>query len=287
MAKRFPNHPAPEVIESNVKIALSEDIGSGDLTAKLIADNVTAKAEVIAKEDAILCGQAWFESVFQNLSSDIRIEWFFRDGETIASDTCLCMLEGPARPLLSGERTALNFLQTLSGTATTTRHYAQLLAGTTTRLLDTRKTLPGLRAAQKYAVVCGGGQNHRMGLHDAILIKENHIAAAGSITHAIQQAHAVGPHVKVEVETENLDELREALDANADIIMLDDYSPEDMALAVKIVNGQAKLEVSGGVEEKKLREIALTGVDFISVGALTKHLHAIDLSMRFAFATGQ
>ncbi|WP_455380019.1 carboxylating nicotinate-nucleotide diphosphorylase [Acidihalobacter prosperus] len=287
MSNLSPNLPAPEIIEANVEMALSEDIGSGDLTAGLIAEDVTAKAEVMAKENAVLCGQAWFENVFRSLSPDIRIQWFFKDGETISSNTRLCTLEGPARPLLSGERTALNFLQTLSGTATTTRHYAQLLAGTTTRLLDTRKTLPCLRAAQKYAVLCGGGQNHRMGLHDAILIKENHIAAAGSITQATQQARAVSTDVKIEVETENLDELREALEAKADIIMLDDYSPDDMARAVKIVNGRAKLEVSGGIEEKKLREIALTGVDFISVGALTKHLHAIDLSMRFAFAAGQ
>ncbi|AOU99051.1 nicotinate-nucleotide diphosphorylase (carboxylating) [Acidihalobacter yilgarnensis] len=284
-----PTHRPPlpiEAIEANVRTALAEDIGGGDLTAALVPENITARAEVITREDALICGQAWFEAVFRQLSPAISIEWAIEEGEAALANACLCTLTGPARPLLSGERTALNFLQTLSGTATATRHYVRLLEGTRTRLLDTRKTLPGLRAAQKYAVACGGGHNHRMGLYDAILIKENHIAAAGSIAAAVRRAHEIAPGVKVEVETEHLGELDEALTAGADIVMLDDYSLEDMRTAVGIAAGRAQLEVSGGVDETQLRRIAETGVDFVSVGSLTKHLRATDLSMRFTFATG-
>ncbi|OBS09143.1 carboxylating nicotinate-nucleotide diphosphorylase [Acidihalobacter prosperus] len=281
-----PPLPPATLIEANVQAALAEDLGSGDLTAALIPENVSARAEVITREDAVLCGQAWFEAVFRQLSPSIAVVWAAEEGRTVAANTLLCTLQGPARPLLSGERTALNFLQTLSGTATATRHYARLLAGTRTRLLDTRKTLPGLRAAQKYAVACGGGQNHRMGLYDAILIKENHIAAAGSLTAAVRRAREIAPDVTVEVETEHLGELDEALDAGADIIMLDEYSLDDMRTAVARARGRARLEVSGGVDEARLREIAETGVDYVSVGALTKHLRATDLSMRFTFAAG-
>nr|WP_083250897.1 carboxylating nicotinate-nucleotide diphosphorylase [Acidihalobacter aeolianus] len=244
----------------------------------------TGRGEVITRENAVLCGTAWFEAVFRRLSPNIAIEWQVADGDEVGENQLLCRLSGPARALLSGERTALNFLQTLSGTATATRHYVRLLAGTDTQLLDTRKTLPGLRAAQKYAVACGGGRNHRIGLYDAILIKENHIAAAGSIAAAVGAARAMAPGVQVEVETEHLGELDQALAAGADIVMLDDYSLEDMRTAVARTRGRARLEVSGGVDETQLRRIAETGVDYVSVGALTKHLRATDLSMRFTFA---
>lgn len=272
--------PLDPAIEANVKAALAEDLGQGDITAELIPEDTSAYAEVITREDAIICGQPWFEAVFHHLSPVIRITWLVEEGAKVRANDRLCTLTGPARALLSGERTALNFLQTLSGTATTTQRFARMLEGTSTRLLDTRKTIPGLRMAQKYAVVCGGGLNHRIGLYDAILIKENHIAAAGSITTAVQRARLLAPTVKVEVETENLAELEEALVSGADIIMLDDYSLEDMRTAVRLARGKSQLEVSGGVDEAQLRQIAETGVNFVSVGALTKHLRATDLSMR-------
>lgn len=275
-----------EAIEANVQAALAEDIGTGDITAALIPEGTMGHAEVITRENAIVCGQAWFDAVFHHLNPQIRIKWKAKESAAVRAGDQLCILSGPARDLLSGERTALNFLQTLSGTATTTHRYARLLKGTRTRLLDTRKTLPGLRAAQKYAVACGGGHNHRIGLYDAILIKENHIAASGSIAKAVQCARRLSPGMKVEVETEHLGELEEALAAGADIVMLDDYSLDDMRTAVRTVRGRALLEVSGGIEEMQLRRIAETGVDFISVGALTKHLRATDLSMRLTFANG-
>jgi nicotinate-nucleotide pyrophosphorylase (carboxylating) len=261
--------------------AIHEDLGDGDLTASLMPKDMRSKARLITREDAVLCGTCWFDSVFRQLDENIKIQWHAKDGEDIFANQELCTLEGPARALLTGERTAMNFVQTLSGTATTTREYARILEGTTTKLLDTRKTIPGLREAQKYAVRCGGGHNHRLGLFDGILLKENHIAASGSIARAVGAAKKSYPETPVEVEVETLDELKEAIDAGTDIIMLDNFSLIDMREAVAITNGRAKLEASGGFDMKALRETAETGVDYISVGALTKHVRALDLSMRF------
>ena len=268
----------PADIASTVRRALSEDIGSGDLTAELIPADKTDNAIIISREDAILCGTAWFNEVFWQIDTTVRIEWSFQDGDPVKPDVPLCRLSGNTRALLTGERTALNFLQLLSGTATTTHRYVALLHGLKARLLDTRKTIPGLRSGQKYAVACGGGKNHRMGLYDAILIKENHIEAAGDIAQAVQLAKPL--HRFVEVEVENLEQLTEALAAGADTVMLDNFSIEMMQKAVAINNGTAQLEVSGNVTGDSLREIATTGVDFISVGALTKNVQAIDFSMR-------
>lgn len=278
----IPDQDLREVIQRNVETALAEDYGAGDLTAALIPETLEATAAVITRERAVICGAPWFDAVFAQLDPRVTVHWDVAEGEIATAGQQLCRLHGPARALLSGERTALNFLQTLSGTATATRRYADLLAGSDTRLLDTRKTLPGLRRAQKYAVRCGGGHNHRMGLYDAILIKENHIAAAGSLTAAVLQARKLAPTATVEVETENLDEVDEALAAGADIIMLDEFGVDDMREAVRRARGQAKLEVSGSVDESRLAQLAEIGVDYISVGALTKHLRAVDLSMRFA-----
>ena len=261
--------------------AIHEDLGNGDLTANLLPEDMQSKARLITREDAVLCGICWFDSVFRQLDENIKIQWHAKDGEDIFANQELCTLEGPARALLTGERTAMNFVQTLSGTATTTREYARILEGTTTKLLDTRKTIPGLREAQKYAVRCGGGHNHRLGLFDGILLKENHITASGSIARAVGAAKKSYPETPVEVEVETLDELKEAIDAGTDIIMLDNFSLIDMREAVAITNGRAKLEASGGFDMKALRETAETGVDYISVGALTKHVRALDLSMRF------
>lgn len=272
--------PPTESIERDVTVALAEDIGSGDITSDLVPESATAQARVVTNESMILCGCAWFEACFHALSPSVRITWNAVDGASCAAGMTLCLVTGPARALLAGERTALNFLQTLSGTATTTAQYVEALRGTRARVLDTRKTLPGLRSAQKYAVRTGGGTNHRMGLHDAILIKENHVAAAGSIGAAISRARKHHPGVPLEVEVENFSELRQALAAGADRIMLDDFERDDLARAVREVDGRAELEVSGSVALDALRVIAETGVDFISVGALTKHVHAIDLSMR-------
>ncbi len=268
----------PDNISSQVRAALKEDVGSGDLTSKLIRKNTRASAVVIAREDAVLCGTAWFDEVFKQLKSPVESKWQAKDGDTIKQDQLVCELEGPARALLTGERTALNFLQTLSGTATVTREYVTLLTGLKTKLLDTRKTLPGLRAAQKYAVLCGGGENHRMGLYDAILIKENHIAATGSIAEAIKEAKKTSAAVEVEVEF--LHQLEEALEAGADRILLDNFNTPKLVKAVALNRGRAKLEASGNIHIKNLRSVAETGVDYISTGALTKHLHAIDFSMR-------
>lgn len=271
----------PADIKQVVQHALSEDIGSGDVTAALIPENKRSRAQVICRENAILCGTAWFDEVFQQLDKNIQIEWQAADGDRIQADQVICLLEGNARHLLSGERVALNFLQTLSATATQTHEYAQLIAETSTQILDTRKTLPGLRTAQKYAVACGGGSNHRMGLFDAYLIKENHILAAGSIEQAVNQARNNRPDAPVEVEVENLDELRQAIDAGADQILLDNMTLDTLREAVTITQGRAKLEASGGVNLDTVHSIASTGVDFISVGSLTKNIRAIDLSMRF------
>ncbi|HSA45942.1 MAG TPA: carboxylating nicotinate-nucleotide diphosphorylase [Candidatus Competibacteraceae bacterium] len=264
-----------------VALALAEDIGGGDLTAALIPEDAQAEATVISRENAILCGVAWFDAVFRQLDTRIVIDWQAADGDRIAPDQRLCTLRGPARTLLTGERTALNFLQLLSGTATLARRYADAVAGTRATILDTRKTLPGLRLAQKYAVRCGGCRNHRIGLFDAVLIKENHIMATGSIGEAIAVARRLHPDVTVEVEVENLAELAEALTAQPDIVMLDNFDLATMAEAVNITGGRVKLEASGNVNFDTVRPIAETGVDYISIGGLTKDVRAVDLSMRF------
>jgi len=273
--------PTREILD-DVARALTEDLGSGDLTAGLILETQLAQATVVCREEAVICGRPWFDAVFHSLSPQVRIEWQLQEGDTAETDQVLCTLNGPARSLLSGERTALNFLQTLSGTATKARRYVEAIAGTDTQILDTRKTVPGLRRAQKYAVQCGGGRNHRMGLYDAFLIKENHILAAGSITQAVVTAREIAGDKTVEVEVESLEELQEAISAGAEIIMLDNFAPEDLARAVAITQGRAKLEASGGITLDNIRHIAETGVDFISVGAITKDVQAVDLSMRFS-----
>lgn len=259
---------------------LAEDIGSGDLTAAIIGENLTAVATVVTREPMVLCGKAWFAAVFERLDPTAEIRWYAEDGSDLDPDAEICTLRGNARALLTGERSALNLLQTLSGTATLARSYAQAVAGTGVKVLDTRKTLPGLRRAQKYAVRCGGCHNHRLGLYDGILIKENHILAAGSITDAMRIAQAMAAGVEIEVEVENLDELREALSTGAERILLDNFSLAMMEEAVALSAGRAKLEVSGNVTLTTLRQIAKTGVDYVSIGALTKNLRAIDLSMR-------
>lgn len=268
-------------IQATVRRALAEDIGSGDVTAALIPADAHAAARVICREPAVLCGCAWFDAVFAELDERIRVTWNLRDGDRVQPDQVLCTLNGPARALLTGERAALNLLQTLSGTATRAAEYAAAVQGLPVRVLDTRKTLPGLRLEQKYAVRTGGCHNHRIGLYDGILVKENHIAAAGSIGAAVAAARALGTQLPVEVEVENLDELREGLAAGADILLLDNFAPELLREAVAINAGRAKLEASGGVTLENIRSIAETGVDCISTGALTKDVKAIDLSMRF------
>ncbi len=269
-------------IEANARRALSEDIGSGDITAQLIPAERLAQARVITRDAAVICGSAWVDAVFRQLDPRVAVHWQVADGERVAPNQPLFNLEGPARALLSGERSALNFLQTLSAVATRCRHFADLVEGTGVKLLDTRKTLPGLRLAQKYAVTQGGCHNHRIGLYDAFLIKENHIAACGGIAQAISAAHGIAPGKPVEVEVESLDELQQALEAGADIVMLDELSLEDMRTAVRLTAGRAKLEASGGINETTLRTIAETGVDYISIGSLTKDVKAVDLSMRLS-----
>jgi nicotinate-nucleotide pyrophosphorylase (carboxylating) len=259
---------------------LAEDVGSGDLTATIIPAEARAVAVVTTREAMLLCGQAWFAGVFKQLDPSITLRWQAGEGALVAANQTLCQLEGPARALLTGERTALNLLQTLSATATLAHRYAEAVKGTRVRILDTRKTLPGLRDAQKYAVRCGGCHNHRVGLYDGILIKENHILSAGSITHALQAAQALDAGVMIEVEVETLDELAEALAAGAKRVLLDEFSLPQMREAVALTQGRAELEASGSVSLENLREIAETGVDYISVGALTKNVRAIDLSMR-------
>ena len=272
-------------IELTVRQALAEDLGHlplehGDITASLIPATQRAKATIISREDCVFCGSAWLTEVFRQLSAEVQVQWFVQDGDKVTANSVLCELTGPARILLTGERTALNFIQSLSGTATTTALYVALLEGSATRLLDTRKTLPGMRLAQKYAVACGGGKNHRLGLYDAFLIKENHIAAAGSIDNAVSIARQNFPGKAVEVEVEDLIEFEQALKAGADIIMLDNFHIADIQQAVSLNKGRAKLEVSGNITAEALRSLSSTGVDYISSGALTKNLQAIDLSMR-------
>jgi len=271
----------PNNISEQVKLALQEDIGSGDVTADLIPQENHSTATVICRDNATLSGVAWFNEVFRQINPDVDIQWNFKDGDEVKANSTLCSLSGNARALLSGERAALNFVQTLSATATLTHQFVQKVSGSKARILDTRKTLPNLRDAQKYAVLCGGGKNHRIGLYDMILIKENHIMAAGSISKAVSQAKQLHPSIKVEVETENLEEFREASEASADIIMLDNFDLKTMKDAVKENQGKVLLEASGGVNIETVGAIAQTGVDYISVGQITKDITAVDLSMRF------
>ncbi len=287
----------PADLSDTVAVALAEDVGSGDLTAALVPAGRHGRATVITREAAVIAGRPYVEEVFRQVDPAVVIEWHVTDGDRVQPNQLLCRLVGPARSLLTGERTALNFLQLLSATATATRRHAEALTGLTCRVLDTRKTLPCLRNAQKYAVRCGGGVNHRSGLYDGILIKENHIVAAGSIAAAVTAAqssatvramHAAAVMVEVEVETP--DELRQALDAGADMALLDEFSLDDLRAAVALnrahAHGPILLEASGGITLETIRSVAETGVDFISVGSLTKHVRAVDLSMRFEFADG-
>ncbi|GLT20155.1 nicotinate-nucleotide diphosphorylase [Vibrio zhanjiangensis] len=276
----------PQEISRSVTEAIKEDLGgtldpAADITASLIPENAHNEATIITREHGIFCGRDWADEVFKQLGDEVKIEWYVKDGEEVEPNQVLCHLSGPSRALLTGERNAMNFIQTLSGCATITAQYAKQLEGTGCRLLDTRKTIPGLRSALKYAVACGGGFNHRIGVFDAYLIKENHIIANGGITQTIHTAKQLHPGKPIEVETESLQELREAIDAGADIIMLDNFTTDMMREAVKINAGRAALENSGNVTLQTLREYAQTGVDYISVGALTKHIKALDLSMRF------
>jgi nicotinate-nucleotide pyrophosphorylase (carboxylating) len=274
----------PADLSDQVSRALREDIGSGDVTADLIPASAQAQAQVLCREPAVLCGAPWFDATYRQLDPAVQIDWRFAEGAPVPADSLLCELTGPARPILIGERTALNFLQLLSATATVTQRYTQALAGTRCRILDTRKTIPGLRSAQKYAVRCGGGDNHRMGLYDLVLIKENHIVAAGSIGAAVSAARSKAPALAVEVEVESVEQLRLALDAGADRVMLDNFDLPTMRSAVALNRAHrrpALLEASGGVRLETVAAIAATGVDYISVGSLTKHINAVDLSMRF------
>ena len=264
---------------AEIKPFLEEDMGSGDITAAIIPEAMTAEAEVMTRENMVLCGQAWFDAVFKYLDASVTINWLAAEGDTVSKGATLCKLSGSARGLLTGERTALNLLQTLSATATVARRYADAVSGTGCKVLDTRKTIPGLRNAQKYAVACGGCYNHRIGLYDGVLIKENHIIAAGSIAKAIRTAREL-TSVSVEVEVESMQEFQEAAAAKPDRIMLDNFSLEDMAAAVKLNAGAIELEASGNIDLDNIRVVAETGVDYISIGALTKNVRAVDLSMR-------
>jgi nicotinate-nucleotide pyrophosphorylase (carboxylating) len=277
----------PKDLASQVATALSEDVGSGDATALLVPATQKVRGRVITREDAVLCGRPWVQETFRQLDPEIRLTWHAADGDRIATNSVIFEIAGPARAVLTGERTALNFLQLLSATASAARLFADAVAGTGCRILDTRKTLPGLRTAQKYAVLCGGAQNHRIGLYDMVLIKENHIAAAGSLSGAIVAARRVAPELPVEVEVESLAEFREARAARPDIILLDEFNEPDMREAVKINRADAhpvKIEASGSVSLETVRAIAATGVDFVSVGSITKHVRAVDLSMRLEFS---
>jgi nicotinate-nucleotide pyrophosphorylase (carboxylating) len=280
---------SPELIthiSAGVRGALAEDVGSGDLTAALVPASQRATATIITRDGAVICGQPWVKEVFRQLDAGIVLEWHLGEGEDANKDQTLCTLNGPARALLTGERTALNFLQTLSAVASASRACAEAVAGTRARILDTRKTIPGLRLAQKYAVRIGGGTNHRMGLYDGILVKENHIVAAGGIANAVSRAREQGSGVLLEVEVENLAQAEEAMAAGADRLLLDNFSVELMREAVALRDRQAPrttLEASGGINFETLRPVAEAGVDFISIGALTKNIRAVDLSMRFRF----
>ena len=270
-----------DIIDKNVSAALDEDLGSGDITANLIPDGTILKVRLICREQAILCGSQWFEQTFRRLDPRVTIDWSASDGDLIQAEQTVCELSGDARALLSAERTALNFLQTLSATASTTYHYQNLINSTGCKILDTRKTIPGLRLAQKYAVTCGGGMNHRIGLFDAYLLKENHLAASGSISLAVEKARQLSPDSLLIVEVENLDQLQQALDAKVDRAFLDNFSLDLLKQAVALNNGRIGLEASGNINEHTLVDIAATGIDYISVGALTKNIRAIDFSLRF------
>jgi nicotinate-nucleotide pyrophosphorylase (carboxylating) len=279
----------PPDVPAQVAAALREDVGGGDVTASLVPASQLVRGAVVSREDAVICGAPWVAETFRQLDPAIELEWVVHDGESVGAGGTVFRIRGLARPVLTGERTALNFLQLLSGTATAARRLVEAVEGTGCRILDTRKTVPGLRAAQKYAVRCGGARNHRMGLYDMILIKENHVAAAGSLSAAISAARRLGAEVKVEAEVEDLRELAEALAAGPDIIMLDDFSLDDMRAAVRHIRAArspVKLEASGSVSLQTVRAIAETGVDYISVGALTKHVRAVDLSLRLEFSAG-
>jgi nicotinate-nucleotide pyrophosphorylase (carboxylating) len=273
--------PSAEIISAMVRAALAEDIGTGDITAELIPPQQTARAHIITRQSAVICGKAWVDEVFAEIDPHVKIDWQVNEGSLVTENQTLLFLQGPARALLTGERSAINFLQTLSGTATLAHRYMQQLEGTGAKLLDTRKTIPGWRIAQKYAVACGGAYNHRLGLYDAFLIKENHISACGSVTNAIASARQRCPERPVEVEVENLTQLQEALNAEADIILLDNFDLDTLKMAVQLTQGRAMLEASGGVTFDNLRAIAETGVNYISMGSLTKNIKVIDLSMRF------
>ncbi|HQW54156.1 MAG TPA: carboxylating nicotinate-nucleotide diphosphorylase [Acinetobacter sp.] len=277
----IPQSLLEQSIQINIQHALQEDIGDGDITALLTPEDEQATATIITREDMILAGQPWVNALIQAFDRSVQVTWLKQEGERVAANEAFLKLAGSARSLLTVERPALNFIQTLSAVATKTASYVKQLDGLNTKLLDTRKTLPGLRIAQKYAVAIGGGQNHRLGLFDAFLIKENHIMAAGSITQAVAQARQIAPNKPVEVEVETWDELNQALEAGADIVMLDNFSQQQMIDAVKHVAGRCKLEASGNITIENLREVASTGVDYISMGVLTKDVIAIDLSMRF------
>lgn len=268
-------------IENTVSNALLEDIGNGDVTGILIAEDEISMATIICRDAATICGIDWVEEVFSQLDGDILIEWEVDDGDTVEAGQTLCSISGNSRTLLTGERTALNFLQTLSATATTAKNYADAVSGTGCTVLDTRKTIPGLRLAQKYAVTCGGCKNHRIGLFDAILIKENHIEAAGGIAKAVDEARFNNPDLSIEVEVENMQELEQALNADVNRIMLDNFNPEQIKAAIDVTNKRAELEASGNITIDNIRQYAETGVDYISIGALTKDIKSIDLSMRF------
>ncbi len=269
-------------IEETVHIALREDVGEGDITAELIPADAVSLANVTSRETCVFCGMDWFEEVFRQIDNEVFIEWHVQDGDSIVADETICSLSGPARSLLTGERTALNFAQTLSATATIASRYAAAVEGTNAVVLDTRKTIPGLRAAQKYAVTCGGCQNHRMGLFDAILIKENHILAAGDIQTAVEEARFHNPGFPVEIEVESISQLEAAINASVDRILLDNFTTDQIREAVELSNGKIPLEASGGITLDNIRQYAETGVDFISTGSLTKDIIAIDLSMRFS-----
>ncbi len=270
-----------QYIADDVSRALAEDMGAGDVSARLIPMELVMRGRIVARENCILAGLAWAEAAFRRVSNRIEITWHVHDGNPVAAGDYLCTIKGPARALLTAERTALNFLQTLSGTATTTRAYVDAVAGTGAKILDTRKTLPGLRLAQKYAVTCGGGQNHRLGLFDMVLLKENHIMAAGSISAAVHQSRIINPDIPLEVEVETLAQLEEALSVGVTQILLDNFDLNGLRAAVAMNQNRAQLESSGNVDLSTVASVAQTGVDFISIGALTKHVRAIDLSLRF------
>ncbi|MEZ5463648.1 MAG: carboxylating nicotinate-nucleotide diphosphorylase [Lysobacteraceae bacterium] len=283
-AARTPVAPPQAAIDACVAIVLAEDIGSGDLSADLLPEGIMAEARVISRQTAVIAGRPWFDACFRQVDPEVAIEWQVDEGESVEAGQVLCRLRGLARSLVTAERCALNFLQTLSATATATAGYVARIEGTGASILDTRKTLPGLRLAQKYAVCAGGGKNHRMGLHDAIMLKENHIAASGSIAEAVDQARKLHPDAPLICEVETLDELRQALDAGVAHVLLDEFPLDALREAVRINASRAKLEASGGIERDGLHAIAESGVDYISVGAITKHIHAVDLSMRVTAA---